>query len=192
MTIYFRELLLDVEGDVYKPAEDSFLLAENLKVRDGDRVLDMGTGCGIQALAAAGKAGSVLGVDFNPKAVEVAAANARLNKIHNTEFKASDLFSSVEGRFDLIVFNPPYLPTEGGIVDYALDGGDRGVELILKFIKEAPTYLNPGGRIQFIMSSLNNIKAVETALSTHFRFEYTAEKKLFFEKLLVATAELKH
>jgi len=192
MTIYFRELLLDVEGDVYKPAEDSFLLAENLKVMEGDEVLDVGTGCGIQALVAARKARHVLGVDVNPKAVEVAAANAKLNKIRNVDFLVSDLFWAVEGRFDLIVFNFPYLPTSGSIVDQALDGGDQGVEILRRFIQEAPEHLKPLGRIQFVMSSLNNTKAVEAMLSTEFRFKYTAEKKLFFEKLFVVSAELKH
>jgi len=192
MTIYFRDLLLDVEGDVYAPAEDSFLLAENLDVRHGDLVLDMGTGSGIQALAAAGKAGHVLAVDINPKALEVAAANARLNKVRNVEFRQSDLYSNVEGGFDLITFNPPYLPTEDNIVDFALDGGDRGVEVIKKFIRESAAHLKPGGRLQFIVSSLNNLKVVESELKKcGFSFNFAAEKKIFVEKLLLVNAELK-
>ncbi|MCX6695598.1 MAG: methyltransferase [Candidatus Altiarchaeota archaeon] len=192
MSIYFKDLLLDVEGGVYQPAEDSFLLAENLDVREGDKVLDLGTGSGIQALTAASTASWVLGVDVNPKAVEVASANARLNRIRNVEFRASDLFGSVPERFDLIIFNPPYLPTDDDVIDMALDGGDKGVEVILRFIGEAQAHLNSCGRIQFIISSINNVKAVENALSKDFRFRYAAEKKLFFEKLFVVEAELKH
>jgi len=185
-------MLLDVSEGVYPPAEDSFLLAENLGVGSEDVVLDMGTGCGIQALCAAGRAKSVLGVDINPAAVENAIANAKKNKIRNAEFIVSDLFSCVSGEFDLIIFNPPYLPTEGDLMDYALDGGDRGVEVILKFIDKAPEHLNEGGRLKFLVSSLNSLPAVERKLSkSGFKFKYLAEKKMFFEKLMVVEAVMR-
>jgi release factor glutamine methyltransferase len=69
--VYFTNYVFDVYPDVYEPAEDSFIFAENLAVNFGDYVLDMGTGCGILGIVAAEKASHVVAVDLNPKAVRV-------------------------------------------------------------------------------------------------------------------------
>ncbi|GAA1633553.1 class I SAM-dependent methyltransferase [Nonomuraea maheshkhaliensis] len=87
----------------------SHLLGEAVlaEVREGDRVLDMGTGSGVNAVLAASRAAEVLAVDVNPRAVEAARGNAERNGVQ-VEVRLSDVFSAVEGTFDLIVFDPPF------------------------------------------------------------------------------------
>lgn len=186
---YYKDLILDVGLSVYAPAEDSILLADALDVHGGESVLDVGTGSGIIALSAAGVAGSVLGVDVDPEAVFCASKNAERNNVRNVEFLVSDLFENVEGKFDLIVFNPPYLPS-GQIEDKAVDGGRKGRMLIQKFIDNAGDYLNPVGRILLLISSLNEPeKVVEHFKKKRFKVRQVADKKISFEKLVVLSAK---
>ncbi|MCJ1888564.1 methyltransferase domain-containing protein, partial [Pseudomonas sp. LA21] len=73
-----------------------------LDIKPGETALDVGTGTGLIALLMARKAKRVLGVDVNPKAIELAKKNAELNGIANVEFRVSDLFENVSGKFDVI------------------------------------------------------------------------------------------
>jgi release factor glutamine methyltransferase len=77
------------------------------EVRPGERVLDMGTGSGVNAILAARAGGEVVGVDLNPAAVDAARANAERNGVAAV-FAVSDMFSAVEGDFDLAVIDPPF------------------------------------------------------------------------------------
>ncbi len=180
---------LKTHPEVYKPAEDSFLLAENLGVSVGGVVLDMGTGTGLLALVAAEKAKHVLGVDVNLNAVELAKENACVNRIDNVRFRVSDLFSNIRGdeRFDCIIFNPPYLPVEeNGLLEKAWSGGCGGMQTIRRFVADAPAYLNQGGIIMLLISSVNGINNVCALLREHnLEPEIVANKKLFFEELYV-------
>lgn len=154
----YRGLKIKLHPQVYEPAEDTFLLAENLKVKEGDVALDVGTGTGIIALLMAKKAKFVLGVDINPIAVELAKENARLNGITNVEFRQSDLFENVEGEFDIITFNAPYLPGEPEEpIDLALVGGESGREVLDRFLEEFPNYLKENGVVQIVQSSITGI-----------------------------------
>jgi release factor glutamine methyltransferase len=79
------------------------------EVRQGERVLDMGTGSGVNAVLAATRGGDVVAVDVNPHAVAAARANVARNGVADRVSVArSDLFAEVEGRFDLVVFDPPF------------------------------------------------------------------------------------
>ncbi len=177
---------LDFSEDVYEPAEDSYLLANALRITGGS-VLDVGCGCGIQSLTASKTADHVVGVDINPKAVELSEKNARLNKVENTEFIISDLFDNVKGRFDTIIFNPPYLESTGeGMIHRAWDGGKDGAEIIRRFIKDVGKHLTPGGKVYLLISSENKPDEVTELLKEYgFTHETVAEKKLFFESLYV-------
>ncbi|MFH1403285.1 MAG: HemK2/MTQ2 family protein methyltransferase [Candidatus Altiarchaeota archaeon] len=189
MTIYFQNLRIEAGEGVYEPAEDSFLLAEKLDVERGDEVLDMGTGTGIIALSAARKAGRVLGVDINPDAVRLASINAGLNGFENTEFRESDLFSRVDGMFDLITFNPPYLPVDDGKGSEMWSGGAGGVEVLERFVVEACSFLKEGGNIRMLVSSLNGLDYVRGMVGkTGFKSQVIAGKRFFFEELYVLTA----
>ncbi|MBD3262387.1 MAG: methyltransferase [Candidatus Altiarchaeales archaeon] len=185
MPIYFKDLIIETREDVYTPAEDSFFMAKNIKVGAGNAVLDLGTGCGIQALSASSKASHVLGVDVNPHAVELARYNANLNRKDNTQFRESDLFNEVSGKYDTILFNPPYLPVdEVGPLAAAWSGGGDGVEAIKKTVTQAKKYLKPQGSVQILASSMNHFQELENYFQSQgFRIEELFESKIFFETL---------
>ncbi|WP_175060136.1 HemK2/MTQ2 family protein methyltransferase [Thermococcus sp. 2319x1] len=187
----YRGLKIKLHPQVYEPAEDTFLLAENLKVKEGDVALDVGTGTGIIALLMARKARLVLGVDVNPIAVELAKENARLNGITNVEFRQSDLFENVEGKFDIITFNAPYLPGEPEEpIDLALVGGESGREVLDRFLEEFPSYLKENGVVQMVQSSITGIEETLKKLeSKGFIAEITAKERYFFEDIVVITAK---
>ncbi|MCD6560064.1 MAG: methyltransferase [Palaeococcus sp.] len=191
MILEYEGLKLKLHPDVYEPAEDSFLLARNLKVREGDLALDIGTGTGIIALLMARKARFVLGIDVNPKAVELARENARINDIKNVEFRISNLFENVEGKFDIITFNAPYLPGEPEKpIDHALVGGKRGREVLDRFIDDARNYLKPKGMVQIVQSSITGIEeTLEKLRNKGFNIEITARERYFFEEILVISAQ---
>ncbi|WP_048811039.1 HemK2/MTQ2 family protein methyltransferase [Thermococcus gammatolerans] len=192
MPIYYG-IKLELHSDVYEPAEDTFLLAETLEVRPGEIALDVGTGTGLIALLMARKAKYVLGVDVNPKAVELARRNARLNGISNVEFRLSDLFENVSGRFDVITFNAPYLPGEPEkAIDLALVGGKTGREVIDRFIAEVPDHLNENGRVYLVQSSITGVEETMREFEkAGLRGEVIARRHLFFEDIVVILAEKK-
>ena len=101
-----------VPQNVFSPVPwEHNLLAKTVlrEVKETDSVLDMGTGSGVQAILAASKSSNVTAVDVNPFAAECAKANAKLNKLSSRiTVKESDLFENVKGKFDLIVFDPPF------------------------------------------------------------------------------------
>ena len=122
----------------YLPREDSLLLVKHMKKYASGKkdVLEMGTGSGIVAIEASKYAKNVLAVDINPKAITLAKKNA--SGIKNITIKKSDLFSNINSnnKFDLIAFNPPYLPYHKDDPDVALDGGKHGYELLGKFLNQ--------------------------------------------------------
>ena len=163
--------------DVYRPAEDSYLLAKYVELLVSRTVLDMGTGSGIQAVTAAKKHAveSVLAVDINPAALGEAKKRAEGEGVSGKlTFVISDLFHEVKGKFDWIIFNSPYLPSEGVADEHAWAGGAK---LIERFLTGAQDHLEPGGSILLIYSSLS-----EPDLSG-FDVDLLEEIGLFFEKL---------
>ncbi|ASJ01735.1 HemK2/MTQ2 family protein methyltransferase [Thermococcus gorgonarius] len=187
MIMEYEGLRLKLHPQVYEPAEDTFLLAENLAVKPGDVALDMGTGTGLIALLMARKARYVLGVDINPIAVKLAKENARLNGINNVEFRLSDLFEDVEGEFDLITFNAPYLPGEPEqLIDLALVGGESGREVLDRFIDEVPHYLKPGGVVQIVQSSITGVEETLKRLEkVGLTARVIAKRHIFFEDIVL-------
>jgi release factor glutamine methyltransferase len=163
--VVFADHVFDILEHVYEPAEDSFLFAENLNVRRGSKVLDMGTGCGILAVIAAKKARQVVAIDVNPYAVKCAKNNAEINDVCNRiSLVQGDLFAPLRIRkeFDTILFNAPYLPSEenekGSWMERAWSGGPSGRNVIDRFLREAPRHLRPDGEILLMQSSLSDVK----------------------------------
>ena len=167
---------------IYEPREDSELLRAQIKEHAHGRVLDMGTGSGILAQEAATYAGEVYATDINPKAVEGLKGDGRIRALE------SDLFSNPEldRRFDLITFNPPYLPNEEGIEDMALFGGRKGHETTVAFIEQVADHLEDDGTVLLLFSTLTGKEKVEKAIERALLgWECIEEKPLFYERLYV-------
>ncbi len=171
--------------DIYEPREDSFLLAEQVKRYAKGSVLDMGTGSGIQAITAAKKKSvkSVLGVDKNPKVIDHCKKSIKDKKI---KFIESDLFSKVKGKFDTIIFNPPYLPEDVKLKDMTIYGGKKGYETVEMFLNQVNSHLKPEGIILLLFSSLTKKEKVDEFIRKNMlEAKEIAKNHIFFEDLLV-------
>ncbi len=198
--VSFGTLKIGLCKTVYEPAEDSFMLATYASSLSG-KILEIGCGSGIVSLsaAAANRKNDVLGVDINPAAVACAQENAKANGITNALFRKSDLFSEVSGKFDAILFNPPYLPTtreerlESGEENAAYDGGESGMGVFLKFVPAAKPHLAPCGKVAVIATSLGDgiKKTVEELELKIGPASVLAEEAFFFEKIALVEATLK-
>ncbi|MBT7902318.1 methyltransferase domain-containing protein [Candidatus Woesearchaeota archaeon] len=180
---------------MYEPEDDSYLILDPIKkyCKKEFNVLEMGTGSGILSFVASKKAKSVTAIDINPEAIKYCKKEKLKNKINNIKFIESNLFSklpkSTKHSFDLIIFNPPYLPhdpNEPKNCALATCGGKKGYELIQKFLNQVNFYLKPNGKILLLFSSLTKQIRVNEFLNHNFlKHVIIAEKKICFENLFV-------
>ena len=182
---------LEVNDGVYPPAADTYLLLDAITIDSSDIVLDVGCGAGLATLVAASKAQRVVSVDISHLAVKNTIQNLRNNGLgQNASVVQSDLFGGLSdtGKFSVIMFNPPYLPTDEMTteMDHALIGGDDGSELTEKFVYDASSYITQGGSLYVVVSTLENIDAITRAFNeNNFQVEQVNETSLFFEKIQV-------
>lgn len=193
----YKEIQYQTHPQVYEPAEDTFLLIDNLQVERMSRALEIGTGTGLVAITIARKARMVVATDINQHALDCTLKNIIANKAFNVELRKGNLFEPVKDeKFDLIIFNTPYLPTdEDEAVDDELDaawnGGPSGREVIDKFLEGVKDHLNPGGKVQLVQSSLSDNQATLSKLEElGFEASITAREKGFFEEIVVIAAIL--
>ncbi len=163
--------------EIYEPAEDSYLLAEAVAKHVFGKVLDMGTGSGIQAATALKNSNvkAVTAVDVNEKCGDV------VKKISSEiKFIQSNLFSKVpKQKFDTIIFNPPYLPQDEGIDDPALYGGKKGYEVTEHFLGQCDSYLAKDGIILLLFSNFTNRRKIDEIIESNcLNKELIDEKKL--------------
>lgn len=147
-------------GQVYFPGEDTYLLiaAAKEEVRSADRVLEIGTGSGYVASSIQSQVSFLLATDINPHATISAS-------LRGIEVVQTDLAGGIRAQFDLVLFNPPYLPTLSeermeDWLEYALDGGPDGTVVIRRFADVADSLLASEGRILLLVSSLIDIDAI--------------------------------
>ncbi len=179
---------------VYAPSDDTFLMLRALeRVRvSGKRVLEIGTGTGIIAIFIAKMGAHVTAVDINPEAVKCARENARMNKVALNVFE-SDLFERVPKNdpFDIIVFNPPYLPedeedeNEKSQLSLAWKGGGSGIEVTKRFLEEAHARLTEKGEIYAVLSSLASLDELFKEAHAHYSYYFVEEEKFDFETIYV-------
>ena len=168
--------------EIYEPEEDSRLLAAAVRKHAFGRVLDVGTGSGVQAGEALKKRGvaSVAASDVNGDCAAGLGSRVR--------FFRSDLFASIpKQKFDTIIFNPPYLPQDGRIRDERIYGGKKGFETIERFLGSVTGYLSGRGIVLLLFSSLTGKEAVDRIVAENcLEKEQVASASLpFFEKLYV-------
>lgn len=159
----------DVFPNVYAPHPIGELLGEMLlrEVRSTDRVLDMGTGTGVNAVLAASCGAEVVAVDVNPHAVSCAIHNAELNGVSSrVRVLESDVFDHVEGRFDLIVFDPPFRwARPRDLLERSLT--DERYESLRKFISQLRDRLNRGGRALMLFGTSGDIDYLHRLVDQH-------------------------
>jgi release factor glutamine methyltransferase len=145
-------------GSVYPPREDTELLRPFARVGPGARLLDIGTGSGALALEAARGGARVVATDLNPFALRVAAGHGRAEALR-VDWVRTDLARGL-GRFDRVLVNPPYLPTEAAMRDpdpwtnLALDGGPDGTDVTRRVVLRLAEHLVPEGSAYLLVSSL--------------------------------------
>ena len=171
---------------IYSPSEDSYLLSYILKksipvlLEDKPNLifLEIGTGSGIHletALSSGIKKENIFSCDMDQKSVD----HCKHLGFHCIK---SDLFEKIVGKFDLIVFNPPYLPENKFDKKKDTSGGKEGNEVILKFLKQAKGHLKDKGKIYLLISSLTpKINFNEFG----YKGKLLGNEKLFFEELCV-------
>jgi release factor glutamine methyltransferase len=144
---------LVVNQGTYASRGDSRMLASAVERYAFGKVLDMGSGTGIQGIVAAKKGCTVTFADRNPAAVECSKQNAKLNGVHGT-FEVSDLFSNIKGSFDTIAFDPPYLRSfliPKRFQDCAFHGGGlHGRGVIDRFLAGYSRHLADGGIVLLV------------------------------------------
>ena len=189
------DFILNTDDNVYNPAEDSYLLADNLEIHEGQSVLEIGTGSGIVAMYASRLTDRITVTDINFDACELARRNFEDNGIEGIEILFGNLFEPVGNRkFDVILFNTPYLPTEDDdviddTINYAFDGGVNGRKVIDLFLNEVGNHLNDGGIVQLIQSSLSgNQETLSMLDELGFIAEIKASEHFFFEDITLINA----
>ncbi len=177
-----------MHDSIYAPAEDSYLLEKQVRLHAEGRVLELGTGSGIQALAAIENPNvrEVLAVDINPEAIKRLQKVIDERKLRKIKVIQSDLFENVYAHFSTIIFNPPYLPQDKGIEDAALYGGKKGWELSARFFEKVSSHLLPAGKILFLFSTLTNKEKIHELIEQNLLgYKQLASQKLAFEELYV-------
>jgi len=170
---------------MYLPAEDSFLLSETLsdylkknKLKNF-KALDLGTGSAIQAetFSKFTIKKNILCIDLDPEALKTA-------KKKGFRTLKSNLLKETKNKFDVIAFNPPYLPEDKFDKEIDTSGGKKGDETIIKFLRQAKNHLSNNGKIFLLLSNFTPKKRINQEVEKlNFKAEKIAEKTLFFEQL---------
>jgi release factor glutamine methyltransferase len=159
----------------------SHLLGEAVlaEVRGGERILDMGTGNGVNAILAASKGADVVAVDINQRALEAAQANVDRNGVADrVEVRASDVFSAVSETFDLIVFDPPFRwfrPRD--LLEAAMT--DEGYQAMTRFFRQARQHLRGQARMLIFFGTSGDLGYLQRLMAEElFTVEIVAHDDL--------------
>ncbi len=213
-------LIKYVDKEVYHPSEDTYLMidffnnnispqnVDGLKLKEVRNILDMGTGTGIIAIffqllkrKLSNFNPRIFASDISEEAISCAKRNEKTYsfKDHITFIK-SDLFQSfpseLNNQFEIIIFNPPYLPSLKSNAssklkkdDICWDGGEKGYELFLQFLEDVRGYLKPciGSRVYYITSSMVNLNLFHEIIKQKgFKSLILDKTHVFFEDIILA------
>ena len=176
-----------VTPDVLIPRPDTEILVEEairlLAEKDSPRIVDIGTGSGAILLSVlkGTEGGTGVAVDLSPNALAVAKSNGEcLGLAERADFRLGDLYAPVDGLFDAILSNPPYIPVRdmAGLApevkqepEMALVGGEDGLDFYRRLIDDAPRYLKEGGVVLFEVGIYQAQDVAELGKTRGFRMQ---------------------
>ena len=191
---------IEARNGVYAPAEDTLLAAEvllrNITGKEL-KVAEIGTGTGALGIIAAmdGRVSHVIMSDISEDALRCAKENAKSNGVEEKcEFIKSNLFDSIDGNFDIIIFNPPYLPDDDEVRSGKnwWSGGPTGIEITKLFIEQAEAHLKSNGIIITVESSLADSKTLHDFIEAKgFRIADSEKVHIFFEDIVALALKRK-
>lgn len=170
---YVDERVLIPRYDTERSVESILRLAPRAM-----RILEIGTGSGCVAITLGRlyPEAIIQAADISQDALDVAEINRKKHGASNVYLIQSDLFSSVEGTYDVIYSNPPYITADEmreldkSVALYephlALEGGEDGLDFYRKIVEDAPRFLNPGGYLVFEIGAKQR-KDIEKLLKDH-------------------------
>ncbi len=166
-------------AETYLPSDDTALLIRALSKLGGRICLEIGFGSGAVLQSLLTRFSIVVGTDI------LGVGQARLAK-GSAEVVLSDRASCFrEKSFDMVAFNPPYLPSEE-VTDGAVDGGRGGVEIPMAFLEDAVRVLKEGGRIMVLLSDHGDLAGfLSHCAGLGLSVTEAARSKLFYESLVV-------
>jgi release factor glutamine methyltransferase len=172
---------------LYKPSDDTFLLADSIVDYKGNYALEIGTGSGYLTAILCKNYKFVVGTDIDFESVLY--SKYFLNTFNNKFLICCDICEPLRFMFDIVVCNPPYLPLDdqkNSNDDYAIYGGITGLEITLKVLSLYKSNLNDDGKIVFIKSSLSNTDKFDLFIKNNLlKIRTLATKRHFFESLEV-------
>ncbi|MFB6182549.1 MAG: HemK2/MTQ2 family protein methyltransferase [Candidatus Nanohaloarchaea archaeon] len=169
---------------IYPIREDTLFFKNFLAEKDLTdlELLEIGTGNGQLAITAAKKGAKVTATDIHEPSLKETKRKALEEGIEeNIELVKSNLFSEINSKFDIIIFNPPYLPGEKAYEGRTWKGGKEGIEITERFLNQVNDYLKSDSEAYIIASNKANIEK----LIERYNLSIESEKKLWFEKLLL-------
>ncbi|MCS6768579.1 MAG: methyltransferase [Candidatus Nitrosocaldus sp.] len=175
--------------EIYRPAEDTFMLADAVDGVHGCYALEIGTGSGYIASILSKGFRLVVATDVSLEALIYAKESHPDSR--NVEFVCCSNADPIAGiSFDLIAINPPYLPSQR-IEDVAVDGGEQGIEVAMAMLRSASRLLSSGGRVIMVTSSLAGYDLLLSSLhGIGLEGRVTARKRYGFEDLILL--EIRH
>jgi release factor glutamine methyltransferase len=169
---------------MYAPSADTFLLADCIDNFSGKFALEIGIGTGYLTAILCKNYDYVIGTDIDFSSILY--SKYYLASLRNKFLICCDVCEPVRFVFDLIVCNPPYLPSDDNIKDYTIYGGISGIETTLRVLQLYRSNLDDNGKIIYIKSSLSDTDKIDAFVKDNLLKERTlAVKKFFFETLEV-------
>lgn len=184
---------------MYAPSDDTFLLADCIRQYNGRRALEIGVGSGLLLDILEKNFAYVAGSDIDLQALQHCKQQKRTAASANILLVCCDAGSAFGvGKFDLIVSNPPYLPSNdnndddnNNNLDLAVNGGPTGIEATIHFINSALPLLAVDGKLLIVISSFANSSALDKlVLEKNMHKKVIKERRLFYETLSVVELSL--
>ncbi len=187
-----NHIRLDLHPNVFPPSDFVVPFAQNIRIKAGDRVADIGTGSGILAVMAAQLGAEVWATDTSEISVMNAKENAKKNKVDIQAF-AGSFFGPLQGQFDVIIANLPQeiLPEDykfnlGEDLAQTISGGKLGNEILIQFLEIAPQFMHADSRLYINVGSLSDYKSTFQLIGQNYHARmintYALPNKVFVEK----------